>query len=172
MSTRSLKSVPGEPSCSPRVLACLRCQQRKVKCDRKFPCAHCVRLKVECQPVPSARPRKRRFPERQLLDRLRSYEDLLRQNKIDFEPLHGYPSGDRDNRDQSDDSRSLTTAGMRASSPAPTRSDTYEAKYLLPALSWPANVLSIADFYRNFWHASGHEVSGSLLHREHSAINE
>ena len=34
------------------------------------------------------RRRKRRFPERALLERLRKYEDLLRQNNITFEPLH------------------------------------------------------------------------------------
>ena len=34
------------------------------------------------------RPRRRRFPERALLERLRKYEDLLRQNNITFEPLH------------------------------------------------------------------------------------
>jgi hypothetical protein len=32
--------------------------------------------------------RRRRFPERELLERLRKYEDLLRQNNIKFEPLH------------------------------------------------------------------------------------
>jgi hypothetical protein len=32
--------------------------------------------------------RKRRFPERELLERLRKYEDLLRQNNITFDPLH------------------------------------------------------------------------------------
>lgn len=34
------------------------------------------------------RRRRRRFPERALLERLRKYEDLLRQNNIPFEPLH------------------------------------------------------------------------------------
>jgi hypothetical protein len=37
--------------------------------------------------------RKRRFPERELLERLRKYEDLLRQNNINFEPLHKDPAG-------------------------------------------------------------------------------
>jgi hypothetical protein len=36
--------------------------------------------------------RKRRFPERELLERLRKYEDLLRQNNINFEPLHNDPA--------------------------------------------------------------------------------
>ncbi|PWY96221.1 fungal-specific transcription factor domain protein [Aspergillus sclerotioniger CBS 115572] len=71
-----------------RALACVLCQQRKVKCDRKFPCASCVRAGAQCVPTLAPRPRRRRFPERELLERLRRYEDLLRHNGIDFEPLH------------------------------------------------------------------------------------
>lgn len=74
----------------PRVLACLLCQQRKVKCDRKFPCANCTRSHAQCVPAAtqSLRQRRRRFPERELLDRLRHYESLLRQSNIEFDPLH------------------------------------------------------------------------------------
>ncbi|GLA01992.1 hypothetical protein AnigIFM60653_001285 [Aspergillus niger] len=78
---------------SPRVLACVLCQQRKVRCDRKFPCASCIRAGAQCVPTLAPRPRRRRFPERELLERLRKYEDLLRQHNIPFEPLHA-PAGD------------------------------------------------------------------------------
>ncbi|KAF3941272.1 hypothetical protein ABW19_dt0200310 [Dactylella cylindrospora] len=72
-----------------RVLACILCQQRKIKCDRKFPCANCARNGAHCVPAALVpRQRRRRFPERELLERLRHYESLLRQNKINFEPLH------------------------------------------------------------------------------------
>ncbi|KAF7155944.1 hypothetical protein CNMCM6106_007856 [Aspergillus hiratsukae] len=70
-----------------RVLACVLCQQRKVRCDRGFPCANCVRARVQCVPATQVR-RRRRFPERELLERLRRYEDLLRQNNVQFQPLH------------------------------------------------------------------------------------
>lgn len=70
-------------------LACATCQQRKVKCDREVPCSNCVNHHITCVPVTQPRPRRRRLPERELLDRLRKYEDLLRHHKIDFEPLHG-----------------------------------------------------------------------------------
>lgn len=33
-------------------------------------------------------PRRRRFAERELLDRLRQYEQLLRENHIEFKPIH------------------------------------------------------------------------------------
>ncbi|CAI7623232.1 unnamed protein product [Penicillium glandicola] len=69
-----------------RVLACVVCQQRKIKCDRAFPCVNCVRAGVQCEQ--STRQRRRRFPERELLARLRHYENLLRQHHIKFNPLH------------------------------------------------------------------------------------
>ena len=73
-----------------RVLACVLCQQRKVKCDRKFPCSHCRRAGAQCVPAGLVqRQRRRRFPERELLERVRYYEGLLRQHNIKFEPLHG-----------------------------------------------------------------------------------
>ena len=72
-----------------RVLSCVLCQQRKVKCERKFPCAYCVKCGVQCVPASkSQRRRRRRFPERELLNQLKKYEDLLRENSIAFESLH------------------------------------------------------------------------------------
>lgn len=72
-----------------RPLACAACQQRKVKCDRKFPCNTCVKSRIQCVPVAAPRQRRRRFPEAELLQRVRHLEDLLRQHNIDFDPLHG-----------------------------------------------------------------------------------
>ncbi|KUJ11564.1 uncharacterized protein LY89DRAFT_654212 [Mollisia scopiformis] len=72
----------------PRILACVLCQQRKVRCDRKSPCANCIKAQVEC--IPSTlqpRRRRRQFPESDLLERLRRYEDLLRQKGVEVEPL-------------------------------------------------------------------------------------
>ncbi len=80
-----------------RVLACILCQQRKVKCQRKFPCANCIKSQAQCVPATLAqRQRRRRFPERALLERLRKYEDLLRQNNITFEPLHKDSAGEKE----------------------------------------------------------------------------
>ncbi len=43
---------------------------------------------MQCIPATQARRRRRRFPERELLERIRRYEDLLRQGNIKFEPMH------------------------------------------------------------------------------------
>ena len=83
------RSKPAASMKQPRILACVACQHRKIKCNREFPCSHCVKNGVQCIPanlVPKQR--KRRFAERELLDRLRQYEALLQQHEIDFEPLH------------------------------------------------------------------------------------
>ncbi|EFR05340.1 C6 zinc finger domain-containing protein [Nannizzia gypsea CBS 118893] len=76
-----------------RVLACVQCQQRKVKCQRSFPCANCVRASVPCEQA--TRQRRRRFSERELLARLRHYEGLLRRHNIEFDPLHPLDTDDR-----------------------------------------------------------------------------
>jgi hypothetical protein len=92
---------PNPNAKSKRVLACLQCQHRKIKCERQFPCSNCIRTKSQCVPAGMIdRPRKRRFPERQLLDRLRLYEDLLRKHGVDFEPLHKEVDGGREGQQQ------------------------------------------------------------------------
>ncbi|KAF1356449.1 hypothetical protein BDV97DRAFT_287483 [Delphinella strobiligena] len=83
--------LPSSEGAKPqRVLAYMLCQQRKVKCDHKLPCANCIRSQTKCVPATNIAhgQRRRRFPERELLDRLRRYESLLQQNNISFEPLH------------------------------------------------------------------------------------
>jgi hypothetical protein len=71
---------------SGRVLACALCKQRRVKCSRTLPCTNCARAGVLC--VQATRGQKRtRVTEREILDRLHLYEDLLRQNNVPFKPL-------------------------------------------------------------------------------------
>ena len=113
-----------QPGKSQRVLACVLCQQRKIKCkiplpshhpppipttihylplrhsyvttgSRKFPCVNCIKSRTQCVPA-SQRQRRRRFSERALLERLRKYEDLLRQNNIIFETLNKDPAGEKE----------------------------------------------------------------------------
>lgn len=74
-------------STSRRQLACVLCQRRKAKCDHNYPCATCVKARVQCVPATQVT-RRRRFPERELLSRLRHYEELLTQHDIHFDPLH------------------------------------------------------------------------------------
>lgn len=69
--------------------SCVLCQQRKVRCDKSKPCSNCLKANVECRVVPPQPPRRRkkRVPERDLVERLRKYEALLAQNGIEFDSL-------------------------------------------------------------------------------------
>ncbi|KAI5456481.1 hypothetical protein BGZ63DRAFT_429127 [Mariannaea sp. PMI_226] len=111
-----------------RVLACVLCHQRKIRCERKFPCSNCARSGVQCVPsTDNPRPRRRRFPERALLDRLRKYENLLHQNNVEFEPLHKDSSATRElligaGACNSDDDLSDVTGANNSPVPADSRS--------------------------------------------------
>ncbi|KAM0246564.1 hypothetical protein ACHAP5_004688 [Fusarium lateritium] len=73
---------PGSVSVShknPRVLACVLCQHRKIKCDRNTPCSNCVKANVTCTPSTPAPARKRRRPNQDLQERLARCEQLLKQ---------------------------------------------------------------------------------------------
>lgn len=114
-----------------RVLACVLCQNRKVKCDRKVPCGNCIRSNAQCVPATKLAPRRRRFPEKELLGRLRHYESLLRRNNVKFEPIHRDPSTtekespgtrneDRSNYSPSNEQLVTATGGDQSSSPSTT----------------------------------------------------
>lgn len=87
---------------SKRILACVLCQQRKVKCDRKFPCSNCLKARVQCVSAAPAPPRRRRkLPEIDLNARLKQYKTLLRAFGVKFnesgEVVGGFPTGDQTN---------------------------------------------------------------------------
>ena len=65
--------------------ACVRCSERKVKCNKQNPCTACVRHNVQCTfRTPKPPQRKRKIPRNELLDeRLKCYEVLLQEKGID-----------------------------------------------------------------------------------------
>lgn len=71
----------------PRVHSCVLCQQRKVKCDRQSPCSNCKKARVECISSVSLRPRrrKRRFPEAELLAKVKKYGDMLKELGVNLD---------------------------------------------------------------------------------------
>ncbi|KAH8772687.1 fungal-specific transcription factor domain-containing protein [Diaporthe sp. PMI_573] len=74
--TAAAANAPQKP---PRILACVLCQHRKIKCDRNFPCANCVKANVACTPSTPAPARKRRRPNQDLQERLARCEELLKE---------------------------------------------------------------------------------------------
>jgi hypothetical protein len=138
-----------------RVLACVLCQQRKVKCERKFPCKSCIKARVQCVPATLApRRRRRRFPERELLERLRKYEDLLHQNNIKFDPLHEQtgekPSPSADGHYDSEEEQQ-DAGGTYL--PSPSRSVKSEKVHEFKYVRCLIVILKITNSPRNFWHA-------------------
>ncbi|CAM1507865.1 Fc.00g047130.m01.CDS01 [Cosmosporella sp. VM-42] len=74
----STNTTPGSHKAS-RVLACVLCQHRKIKCDRNTPCSNCIKANVTCTPSTPAPARKRRRPNQDLQERLARCEQLLKQ---------------------------------------------------------------------------------------------
>lgn len=157
LDTTSPSSQSSKPQ---RVLACVLCQKRKVKCDRQYPCSNCIKSRAQCvQATLPPRRRRRKIPERELLQRLHKYEDLLRQNNIPFDPFHRdspreNDSGRPDNANESDDGYSENGGPDLApfSSFIKSKGD-FEAKYAL--LKY---LLKKTDPLRNVWHAMSQGV--------------
>ncbi|KAI8264866.1 hypothetical protein K4K58_011962 [Colletotrichum sp. SAR11_239] len=77
---QGLSADNATPGKGPHVLACVFCHQRKIKCDRKSPCANCIKADQPC--VPSTRAPAgagRRRVVKDLLERLNQCESLLSQ---------------------------------------------------------------------------------------------
>ena len=72
--------MPGRPTYS-----CIRCADRKVKCDRRNPCSACVRHNADCVFDLSQPPRKKNkhVRDQHLAERLQRYEALLEEHGID-----------------------------------------------------------------------------------------
>ena len=81
--------IPYNPTSS-----CIRCAQRKVKCNRTQPCSACVKHGAECISKNTARSRKRkdRVRVQDLADRLKQYEVLLKGQGIDLGPVQDGPT--------------------------------------------------------------------------------
>ncbi|KAH7166408.1 mitogen-activated protein kinase [Dactylonectria macrodidyma] len=77
-------SPPPNPPSKP-AFSCIRCAERKVKCDRQVPCTACVNRKTDCvfQPPRPPRRRRRQLKDQVLTDRLKYYETLLHEKGID-----------------------------------------------------------------------------------------
>lgn len=87
-SVTSHAAAPSQPASQagkpPRNLSCVRCFERKVKCDKQHPCAGCVRSRVECVfRVPTSRRRTKKVQEVSLLNQLKHYLDALKSHGID-----------------------------------------------------------------------------------------
>ncbi|TVY42711.1 Aurofusarin cluster transcription factor [Lachnellula occidentalis] len=84
------KSPSGNDTQNRKKHPCVLCQQRKVKCDRNDPCQNCTKARIECIPASALPPRRRkkRFPEAELLARLKKYEEHLKAYGADIDAIN------------------------------------------------------------------------------------
>lgn len=106
------QTQPGKPI---KLISCVQCQQRKVKCNKESPCSHCTKSRLECIYRPPAPPRrgKRKPTEADLLARLRRCEELLRGSGIQVDD-EGNVSGTEANSEAATNTKS-TEAEIAAS---------------------------------------------------------
>jgi hypothetical protein len=73
----SQSSANVNPNLNPR--SCITCRRRKVKCDKKQPCANCVKAHIDCIfPSPGRAPRKpRKQQDSELIERLKKLEGVV-----------------------------------------------------------------------------------------------
>ena len=92
ISSPSPSTVDSPRTTSVKPFSCLKCQQRKVKCDRRDPCSTCSKTRVECvfrAPAPPRRRKRKISSEGDLLARLKRYEELLKGYGVSIDSNDG-----------------------------------------------------------------------------------
>ncbi|RDW67549.1 hypothetical protein BP6252_08945 [Coleophoma cylindrospora] len=112
---------------SKSTFACVRCAERKVKCDRQRPCSACVNHKVECifQPPRTPQRSRRRIKDQILTDRLRYYETLLRDQGINPKKLSDTRGSDAQRRPN--ETVAVAPKESHASTPSAVESEASES---------------------------------------------
>lgn len=160
-------SPPVATSKPARVLSCVLCAQRKVKCDRKFPCSNCTRTGLQCVPAATIpRQRRRRFPERELLERLHHYEELLKSHNIVFEPLHTTAANHPTSLDDRSDGRSNHGPAVKRGQRPIERPRQVPATITASQASSEAlrtSEIEARSLPKDFWRAMNRRVSASVV---------
>lgn len=89
------KMSPKPANAPPKLLSCVSCRARKVKCNKEFPCGPCTRGGVECVFPARKRNRKpRQTRQTELLDRLAKLEEIVgKVDPVAMTGLEGANSG-------------------------------------------------------------------------------
>lgn len=135
-------------------LSCVSCRQRKVKCNRIFPCSHCVRAGIECVFPSRKRSRKPRLSrQNELLLRLSKLEEIV--GRVDPASLGTLPAVDETSV------AAAHEAGIPAAAPEQPQDDDEEAPQE-PAsrVSRPKDDPSTKYMSAEFWSNLCGEVHG------------
>ena len=68
--------------------SCIRCSDRKVRCDKQNPCTGCLKHNVQClfRSLPPPKQKQKRVKQGTLADKLKRYEALLQKQGLDPNP--------------------------------------------------------------------------------------
>jgi hypothetical protein len=110
--TASTPLTNGNPTPPLNPRSCTTCRKRKVRCDKRHPCANCTKANIVCLfPGPGRAPRRsRKPPDTELLARLRRLEGVVQSLGKGIEDEGGGGGG-------------VIEAGIEVESPKPTGKD-------------------------------------------------
>lgn len=93
--------------------SCVTCRRRKVRCDKRHPCANCSKASIDCVfPNPGRAPRKtRKPPDTELLARLRRLEGVVQSLGKDVDGEGGVEEKNTDVKKEKPTSDSVMDGG-------------------------------------------------------------
>ena len=153
----TLSPASGQRNSVQQPLSCTHCRQRKIKCDKKYPCSPCSRSNLTCVfPERARHPKKKSASSKatndELMRRLGRMEELIEKMKVEGKDVNGKKLVD-------DESTSPGTTGSRHTSEA--RSPGSNAPD--PAEDGMSRYLGT-----HFWRSLSSEVGAILLIRQPS----
>ncbi|KAI1607884.1 mitogen-activated protein kinase [Exophiala viscosa] len=131
-----MDTVDTDPPSNRPSLSCIRCADRKVKCDRQEPCNACIKHKAQCiyRQIPPPRKRQKRAKQEILSARIKHYEALLQEHGIN--PTRPAQSVGFGSRHINTDEESTPPTASKEQPPIPTPASTIsESQRSLIALS-------------------------------------
>lgn len=87
--------------------SCLACRHRKIKCDRRDPCSHCIKSEKPCSFIAPVRGKRKVTKSRKegLHAKVRRYEELLKSYGATVEPTEHEQENDDDYSDMEESAR-------------------------------------------------------------------
>ena len=110
----ALSPGSGQRNPAQQPLSCTHCRQRKIKCDKKYPCSPCSRSNLNCVfPERARHPKKKSAGSKatndELMRRLGRMEELIEKMKVEGKDVNGKKLVD-DGSTSPDTSRSRHTS--------------------------------------------------------------
>ncbi len=134
-SAAALSSGSSQRNPAQHPLSCTHCRQRKIKCDKKYPCSPCSRSNLNCVfPERARHPKKKSAGSKatndELMRRLGRMEELIEKMKVEGKDLNGKKLVE-DGSTSPDTSRSRHTSEARSpGSNAPDHVDDGMNRYI------------------------------------------